>query len=179
MPRSTPRKAAPTSPGPVAPSGQTQAGHRGGAAPRAETGEQGSSTPGVWQKLRSTGVLVIGQLSAITALAFYFGWVRTQSYLKYFGLDTSLVNYTTTDYVLRSISAAYWPLMGLGAAVVVALPIHAGLFPWVRSQRPSGQTYYRGIIALTGLGMLGLAVAGLGQKVHFSPAIPVIPLLIT
>src|SRR3954452_7482007 len=111
-----------------------------GGAPPASAGGSGDP-PGVWPRLRAASALAIGQLGAITALAFYFGWVRTQSYLHYFGLDTSLVDFTTTDYVLRSVSAAYWPLMGLGAAVVVALPIHAGLFPWVRSQRPSGQTY--------------------------------------
>src|SRR4051794_15967597 len=92
--------------------------------PSAAVNDKHESSLGVWQRLRAAGALAVGQLGIITALAFYFGWTHTQAYLRYFGLDTSLVQYTTTDYVLRSVGASYWPLMALGSSTVIALAIH-------------------------------------------------------
>src|SRR3954453_7772565 len=71
--------------------------------------------------LRQVVTLILGQLSAIAALAYYFGRAWTGAWLDYFGLNTSLVDFSTTEYVLRSIGLSYWPLMALGSLVVVAL----------------------------------------------------------
>jgi hypothetical protein len=50
-------------------------------------------------------------LSIITALLFYFGWARSDQQAFYMGLDVSLMGYSTQDYVLRSISSLYIPLL--------------------------------------------------------------------
>ncbi len=122
--------------------------------------------------------LVLGQLGVVTALAFYFGWVRTYAYLRYFGLDTSVVDFSTTDYALRSVSAAYWPLMCLGLLVVLALAAD----PWIRAALAGAGAQggrYLALAALAGVGMLGVVVAGLLDVWIFPRSIPVIPLLLT
>src|SRR5215218_4204323 len=46
--------------------------------------------------------LIAGQAALLGALLFYFGWVRTQSLLRYFGLDNNIIQLSWNDYVLRS-----------------------------------------------------------------------------
>jgi hypothetical protein len=61
---------------------------------------------------------VAAPTSLVTALLYYFGWVRTSRQAYLLGLDDSLFGYSTQDYVLRSISSMYWPLsIGLVACV--------------------------------------------------------------
>jgi hypothetical protein len=122
--------------------------------------------------------LVFGQLGAITALAYYFGWARSHAYLRYFGLDTSAVDFSTADYVLRSVSAAYWPLMVLGMLVVLALTLH----PLIRTALDRAGDWrgrYLAVAATVGVGMIGVAVAGLYNVWVFTRSIPVVPLLLT
>src|SRR4051794_26007634 len=76
------------------------------------------------QVLRQVAGVVVGQLSVLTALAFYFGWAHEADFLGYFGLSTSVVNLSTTDYLLNGVSVAYWPLMLLGILVVLAQAAH-------------------------------------------------------
>jgi hypothetical protein len=121
--------------------------------------------------------LVLGQLGIVTALAFYFGWARTSAFLRYFGLDTSVVSLTTTDYVLRSVGPAYWPLMWLGVLVVAALTLHAQL-DRLFQHRPGLRKPVLGCAAAIGAGLLGVAVTGLSQVWIFPPSVPVIPLSI-
>jgi hypothetical protein len=64
--------------------------------------------------------LVIAPATLVTALAFYFGWVLTNSRASYFGLDASALGYSIQDYLLRSADALFVPL---GAACIVALGI--------------------------------------------------------
>ena len=122
--------------------------------------------------------LVLGQLGAVTALAFYFGWVRTDAFLQYFGLDNSVVSLATTDYVLRSVGSAYWPLMLLGIFVAAALAIHPAIYQALDS-RPSTRSHWLTGAAVVGVLMLVTAVAGLYQVWIFPRSVPVIPLLIT
>jgi len=59
----------------------------------------------------------------LTALLYYVGWARSHATLGYFGIDPALVGYSTADYVLRSLSAAFTPvivvvLVGLGLLLI-------------------------------------------------------------
>jgi hypothetical protein len=60
----------------------------------------------------------------ITALLYYFGWVYTNSFFRYFGIDTSLIGYGTSDYVLRSIRVAFRPVAYLALAAFLLLGFH-------------------------------------------------------
>jgi hypothetical protein len=77
------------------------------------TGSQAS----VIKALQSIGA-VVAPTTLITALLYYFGWARISAQAQYLGLDASLLGYSTQDYLLRSISAAYVPF---GASLIVAL----------------------------------------------------------
>jgi hypothetical protein len=67
---------------------------------------------------------ITSQVVFITALFYYFGWVYTRSYFDYFGIDTSLVGYSTADYVLRSINVAFRPFVYLAFAALASLAFH-------------------------------------------------------
>lgn len=58
--------------------------------------------------------------TVLTALAYYFGWVLTNSRSRHFGIDASALGYSTQDYLLRSADALFVPL---GSAIVLALAI--------------------------------------------------------
>lgn len=60
----------------------------------------------------------------ITALFYYFGWVRTHSFLDYFGVDPSLVGYSTADYVLRSINVTFQPFINAAFVALVLVGFH-------------------------------------------------------
>jgi hypothetical protein len=62
--------------------------------------------------------LVAAPATLLTALAFYFGWVLTESRATYFGLDASALGFSTPDYLLRSADALFVPV---GAAFVLGL----------------------------------------------------------
>jgi len=73
---------------------------------------------------------VASQVALLTALLYYVGWARSHALLGYFGIDPRTVGYSTADYVLRSLTATFIPvivaaLVGLGAFVLhheVVLP---------------------------------------------------------
>jgi hypothetical protein len=54
---------------------------------------------------------VFTQTALVTAVLFYFGWARASATYDYFGIDSSMVNLATTDYLLRSVNAALAPLI--------------------------------------------------------------------
>jgi len=53
----------------------------------------------------------------LSALAYYFGWTRTNKLVGYFGIDHSVLGLATQDYVLRSVDALFVPL---GAGLLIA-----------------------------------------------------------
>jgi hypothetical protein len=64
---------------------------------------------------------VLGALGAVltlvTAVMFYFGWQRSAVQAREMSIDVSLFGYSSQDYVLRSISSLYQPmlvLLGIG-----------------------------------------------------------------
>lgn len=67
---------------------------------------------------------ITSQLAVITALLYYFGWVRTYYSLSYFGVDLSLAGYGTVDYVLRSIAVAFPPFIRAAFTALVLLGFH-------------------------------------------------------
>lgn len=63
---------------------------------------------------------VIGPTALITALLFYFGYVKVASFSDAFGLDVSLFGLSTQDYLLQSIRSVFIPL---GAVLIAGLGI--------------------------------------------------------
>lgn len=59
---------------------------------------------------------IVAPTTVITGLCYYFGYVSARAYFAYFGVDTEALEFTTADYVLRSVSVLYPALMVLLAA---------------------------------------------------------------
>jgi hypothetical protein len=91
----------------------------GSAAPAGGTASGGESS-GVLAILG----LIASQVVTITALLYYLGWVRTHSFLSYFGIDPSMAGYGTPDYVLRSIKVAFPPIIRAAFTALVLFGLH-------------------------------------------------------
>lgn len=71
--------------------------------------------------------LVIAATTFISALAFYFGWAVTAAKVDYFGIDASVVGFSTQDYILRSTDALFVALVVIVAVALAALAVHAAI----------------------------------------------------
>jgi hypothetical protein len=81
--------------------------------------------------LEAVGLLV-APTTALTALLYYFGWVRTAAAFGYFGVDQSTLQLSTSDYLLRSADIAFRPF----AALLLVLASWTGLYVALRADRP-------------------------------------------
>ncbi len=63
-------------------------------------------------------------ITIVTALMLYFGWARADAQSKAMGIDVSMFGYTTQDYVLRSLSTLYLPLLALAGLGLAWLSLH-------------------------------------------------------
>jgi hypothetical protein len=79
--------------------------------------------------------LLLGQASTITALLFYFGYIRERAFWEYFGVDLGTVGFSPTDYVLRSPATIFAPLALLLGVALVALLGHHGFGVWAAHAR--------------------------------------------
>lgn len=69
---------------------------------------------------------IIAPLTTVaTALAFWFGWTMTATRTAYFGIDQSILEYSTVDYLLRSADAIIVPAISILLISVVCIGIHA------------------------------------------------------
>jgi hypothetical protein len=80
---------------------------------------------------------VLGALGAIVtviaAVMFYFGWRRSDVQAQTMGIDVSLFGFSSQDYVLRSISSLYLPLLVVFALVIAWTWLHGEVTNRLRS----------------------------------------------
>lgn len=95
---------------------------------------------------------VVAPATLVSAIAYYFGWRREEAFAGYFGIDTSLLDFSSTDYVLRSIDALFIPMLALLLVALGALSVHVLLarFRMTASAAPA--------LAAAGLGALFVGV---------------------
>lgn len=105
--------------------------------------------PARWVRL-ITGV--VAPTTALTALLFYFGFVWTDSFYEYFGVDAATLGFSTQDYLLRSVGALYVPAGAVGVVALLVIWTHAVLTRWMRGSRRAR--------ARIGRAGLGVAIAG-------------------
>ncbi|MCA1708568.1 MAG: hypothetical protein LC808_36940, partial [Actinobacteria bacterium] len=67
---------------------------------------------------------IIAPTALITGLLYYFGWARTQAIFAYFGVDTSLVEYSPSDYVLRSSTVTFDALVRMTFLALILMGLH-------------------------------------------------------
>src|SRR4051794_41077820 len=66
----------------------------------------------------------VAPVTILTALFLYFGYVWTDSFYEYFGVDAATLQFSPQDYMLRSVAALYVPV---GTILLISL-----LFVWVQ-----------------------------------------------
>ena len=103
----------------------------------------------------------VAPLTLVTALLFYFGYVSTREFFRYFGVDVDIIGLSTQEFVMRSPGALFIPvmvLMLLAAAVIVG---HRALRRKIVDRPPTTRRRVIGAIAWTGIGFLlaGLSAA--------------------
>lgn len=86
---------------------------RRGAAP---TGRAPESV----RSLVETVSLVVAPFTALIALLYYFGWVRTGAIFGRFGIEQRLLGFSREDYLLRSAGVAFRPTAALLLAAFLA-----------------------------------------------------------
>ena len=70
---------------------------------------------------------VVSPLAVGTVLLFYFGWVRTKTEAAALGYDSKILEFTTSDYVLRSINVLSVPVVAVLLLALVVLRAHEWL----------------------------------------------------
>ncbi|MDA0166729.1 hypothetical protein OM076_41085 [Solirubrobacter ginsenosidimutans] len=70
---------------------------------------------------------LLGQTAVLTGLLVYFGWMRSQTTYRHFGLDAKLMGVSSTDLVLTSVDSAYTPLLLLGFVVFAGTVVHTAV----------------------------------------------------
>src|SRR3954468_16644895 len=93
------------------------------------TADKPAATSSSWSPSSAiTALTHVGPpLTIVTALLIYFGWARADAQSKAMGIDVSMFGYSTQDYVLRSISTLYLPLLFLGGLGLAWLTLHRRL----------------------------------------------------
>lgn len=154
-------------------------------APSADAGEQDASVAPRSSGLASGESPLRSALSVLTtlgppltiatALMFYFGWARSDTQARYMGLDVSLFGYSTQDYVLRSITTLYIPLLVTVSFALGWLTVHRRIV-WALDRPTSRPTLRTAGRAALGVGLLVTAGAVLVATLDRSVAPLVVPL---
>ncbi|MEV0272455.1 hypothetical protein AB0H43_27070 [Hamadaea sp. NPDC050747] len=66
-------------------------------------------------------VLLLANVTVITALLVYFGWRRAESQAAALGIDESILGMSTRDYLLRSVGPVLQLLLAIGVAGLAAV----------------------------------------------------------
>jgi hypothetical protein len=111
-----------------------------------------------------TVAAIASQTAALAAVLFYFGWASAGATFGYFGVDLSLLGFSTSDYLLRSIYSAYQPLLITGLAAVVALCAHQVLVGAVDGGRLPRARRLPPLLLALGVGVAAASALGLGIR---------------
>jgi hypothetical protein len=68
--------------------------------------------------------LVLAPASLLTAIVYYFGYVREQALFAYFGVDLGSLGFSTADYLVRSAGTIFVLIATLLVAAVIAVAGH-------------------------------------------------------
>ena len=117
--------------------------------------------------------------TALTALLYYFGWVRTNAVFRYFGVDPAMLKFGLPEYLARSAGPAFRPLVLL--LLITALVLLVGRAVDAAERRPwvvsitfvrRGWTVRPVASLLVVAGLVGLYV-GIAEAVGLLAAPPV------
>lgn len=123
---------------------------------------------------------IASQAAAVTAVLYYFGWAYSRAFFGYFGLDVSMLSYSTQDYLLRSLNGTFYPATVTLLSIVVLISVRQ-LPEWhaIRSRHPR-RTLRRWVVLTGTVGAALLAVVLLAMLLpfDFGGARIILPLLL-
>ncbi|QBS39284.1 hypothetical protein [Nocardia sp. CS682] len=106
---------------------------------------------GFTQVAKSVGQ-VVAPTTLLTALLFYFGWAHVYWFFHYFGVDSTTLNPSTREYLMRTVDTLFVPLIVIGLLSMAVLWGHAALPNSVRERRPAW--WVNAVIAVLALAVL-------------------------
>jgi hypothetical protein len=96
------------------------------ARARTDTPPDSSAASGAQDALRL--IAAVGSPIAVgTGLLFYFGWVRASVQAERLGYDSSILDWSIQDYILRSINVLFIPLVALLLLLLLVVWLHQRL----------------------------------------------------
>jgi hypothetical protein len=103
----------------------------------------------------------VAPLSLVTALLFYFGYVSTREFFRYFGIDVDIIGLSSQEFVMRSPGALFVPVMVLLLLAAGLMVGHRRLRRHVERIGVDDSGRLISVIAWTGIGFLlaGLVLA--------------------
>lgn len=103
----------------------------------------------------------VAPLTLVTALLFYFGYVSTREFFRYFGIDVDIIGLSSQEFVMRSPGALFIPVMVLLLLAAGLIVGHRMLRHRIASRPVAQQRRTIAAIAWTGIGFLlaGLVLA--------------------
>lgn len=148
------------------------------------------SLPGeTWRSALKGITTLAAPTTLVTALLYYFGWARSTEQARSMGMEESLFGYSTSDYILRSMSSLFFPMFVGVAFLAVGLTIHAAIInrDWEAHLNPaSGRplavkllTQFIALVAVAGVILLVIGFVGSRQSAPTRMVVIGSPLFIT
>src|SRR5215472_13847652 len=85
------------------------------------------SAPGLPPQLAKILGAVVAPTTLLAALLYYFGWSHAYWFCNYFGVNSTVLGFTTTDYLMRSVDALFVPMTVAASAALLAVWGHSVL----------------------------------------------------
>ncbi|WP_330231246.1 hypothetical protein OHA40_01375 [Nocardia sp. NBC_00508] len=96
----------------------------------------GSAFDGFTHVARSIGQLV-APTTLLTAVLFYFGWAHVYWFFNYFGVDSTTLNPSIREYLMRTVDTLFVPLIFVGLIGMSVLWGYIALPDSIRARQPS------------------------------------------
>jgi hypothetical protein len=120
---------------------------RSGSSP-AEAAERVSGLPPQLAKVLGG---IVAPTTLLTALLYYFGWSHAYWFCNYFGLNSTVLGFTSTDYMMRSVDALFVPMTVAASAALLAVWGHSLLRARLAAgSRPRAFRFIVPIMAIVG-----------------------------
>ena len=111
---------------------------------------------------------VVAPTTFVTALLIYFGWSHAYSFFNYFGINSTVLELTTQDYLMRSVDGLFIPLTVLAGIGMVGIWAHRLLRRWIPTQwQEVGRRYAPSSRALIGLVLAVIGLYGVAAQTPF------------
>lgn len=129
-----------------------------------ETGEAGDQRQHLRPVLETVG-LVVAPTTLLTSLLFFFGYMRSSALWDRFGLDLSVLGFSTQDYLLRGIDSVWVPLSVIVVTTLLVLQLHSYMVRLLRTRQHLRLVSVFGFaMQILGLAWFVLGVVGLASS---------------